>query len=818
MGRTTIDFGIDLGTTNSEIACMDKGELVVVKNMVTSNEVTPSVVRVDARGSVVIGQNAYNELEYDPENTVSEFKRWMGNPSHDGFIFLKSQKRMTASALSAEVLKALKASASSRFGGEEVESAVITVPAMFLIPACEDTKAAAKLAGINNCPLLQEPVAAAIAYGHRADNLTGNLLVFDLGGGTFDTTLLTARDGRLVVIGHDGDDKLGGKDYDWALVDVIVRQLTKEYGNRGFSRNGLARRTMAKLKYLAEDAKKSLSLLDEVAVEVKRLDGKFEDIDTVIQLSKKDLETASEHLTSRCMSVCRRLLKEARLTRDDLAAVLVVGGQTKTPYIRELVTAEFGKADFRLDPMTVVASGAAMFASTQRIPTSGNRQLSRGETELKVAYSPVSTDLDADIGIAVTPTVIGMTIAVIRSDGGWSTGAIPLPMSGKVFTTVVLRAKRANGFEIHLRDASGTQLRTNDCTFAITHGLAIAQATTSKSFIVALENNEAHVIIPKNSPLPAKGVQKFVTAHEVRAGDSKSILKIYVLEGDDPRCDRNYEIGVMELRGDELRRSLPAGEAVEVTYRLDESKTLSAEAVFPSLREARQMVYRPERPALLSEEIDFELCKEKERLAKVESAAPEKVGSQINRQIELVEREKEAASDDPDSRQKAAQQLIELKQALDALERSSEWELLVADLEEYRCSTEQVIQANGTPEQHSELPLVIKAADAALAERNSSDLRRAVERLKSLYWEVSFAQNDFWKIQFAQLLEGSEFIDPLKAELLKEEGLRALKRDDVSSLRTIVWDLYRLLPSWQDGKLDMRFGDAGLKRARGQRS
>src|SRR5208283_605527 len=105
MGRTTIDFGIDLGTTNSEIACMDKGELIVVKNLVTSNEVTPSAVKVDAKGAISVGQSAYNELELDPDNVIGEFKRWMGNPEHDGFTFTKSRKRMTAAELSAEVLK-----------------------------------------------------------------------------------------------------------------------------------------------------------------------------------------------------------------------------------------------------------------------------------------------------------------------------------------------------------------------------------------------------------------------------------------------------------------------------------------------------------------------------------------------------------------------------------------------------------------------------------------------------------------------------------------------------------------------------------------
>ena len=641
---------------------------------------------------------------------------------------------------------------------------------MFLIPACEDTKAAAKLAGLGNCPLLQEPVAAAMAYGYRADSLAGNLLVFDLGGGTFDTTVLAARDSRLLVVGHDGDDKLGGKDYDWALVDLVIQRLGEEYGDLGLSRDGSMRRPMAKLKYIAEDAKKSLSLLKEVNVEVKRLEGELDEIDTVVQISRQDFQRATEHLTQRCINICRRQLKQVHLSSDDLAAVLVVGGQSQTPYIREMVAAELGKADFHLDPLTVVASGAALFAATQRVPTNTRKQPTRSGVEVKLAYSPVSTELDADLGIAIDPVIPGATVTIIRSDGGWSSGAIPLPANGKVFCTVVLRAKRANSFDIQLRDATAAQIQVPDGSFTIIQGITAAPATTSRAFRVALVENESHILIEKGKPLPAKGFQRLLTAHEVTAGDRNSILNIYVLEGDDPQADRNIGIGKIVLRGDEIRRSLPAGEVVEITYRLDESKTLSAEAVFPSLGEVKPMERYIERPALSAEEIDLELRKEKERLAEVERAAPERVGSHIGRQIVLIEREKRAASDDPDARQKAAQQLIELKQTIDVLKRSSEWELLVADLEEYRESTNRAVQANGNADQKREFPQVLKAADEAAAEHNLPQLRQAVERLRSMYWEIAFSQDDFWKAQFAQLWEETEFVDPLKGERLKEEG------------------------------------------------
>jgi molecular chaperone DnaK len=817
MGRTTIDFGIDLGTSNSEIACMDQGELTLVKNMVTSSEVTPSVVKIDSRGTVVVGQNAYNELEYDPDNVASEFKRWMGNPSNDGFVFRKSQRRMTAAQLSAEVLKALTASASSRFGGEQVRAAVITVPAMFLIPACEDTKAAARLAGIEACPLLQEPVAAAIAYGYKAEDLRGNLLVFDLGGGTFDTTLIAARDGRLVVMGHDGDDKLGGKDYDWALVDLIVTQLRSEYDDLRLSRDGSCRRAMAKLKYLAEDAKKSLSVLDQVAIEVKRLEDGFERIDSVVQITKQDLEKATAHLTQRCLDVCHRLLQEAKLSRHDLQTVLIVGGQTKMPYVREAIVAEFGRADSRLDPMTVVASGAALFAATQRMPSLTAKPASSGAVEIKLAYQPAATDLDADVGISIQPSPANATIMVVRSDGGWSSGAIPVPVTGKVFTTVILRPKKSNSFEVQLRDASGALIRADGGAFSITHGLAVAQSTTSRAFGVALENNETCIIIPKGSPLPAKGTQKFQSAREVTAGDSASALRIYVLEGEDKRADRNYRIGLIELRGDELRRALPAGEAVELTYRLDESKNLSVEAVFPALREAKQMIYRPERPALTSEDADVELRKEKERLKEIQLAVPDKVRPEFETAFAQIQRQKEAAAEDPDARQKAAQQLIELKQLVDALARSSEWELMLLELK--RCHNGlRLIQERGTPEAKTEYENALKAGDQAVQEHNATRLGEALARLRGIYWGVASSQDDYWVYEFKNMSAEGGFVDPLKAERLKEEGMRAINRKDIAALRTIVWELYHLLPLWHQGKLDMRFADAGRKRTRGQSS
>ncbi|MGB8538680.1 MAG: Hsp70 family protein [Acidobacteriaceae bacterium] len=812
MGRKTIDFGIDLGTTNSVIACLDRGELVIVRNQVTNSEVTPSAVKMDARGSVTVGQNAYNELEFDPDNAVGEFKRWMGNPQVDGFTFKKAGKRLTAAELSAEVLKNLKGSAATRFAGEHLDAAVITVPANFLIPACEDTTAAAKLAGIDLCPFIQEPVAAAMAYGYQAESLSGNLLVVDLGGGTFDTSLLSACEGKFVVLGHDGDAKLGGKDFDWALVEVIVRRIRQEYGDIPLCRsNDAAKRAMATLKFRAEEAKKMLSALQKVSIEISRLGPPFAEIDTVVELTRADLERATEHLTSRCMSISTRLLEQCGVSSDGLASVLVVGGQTQTPYFRETILARFGKAECKLDPLTVVATGAALYASTQRVPSRLTKAAAHpgSKISLKIAYRAVSSDAEAEIGLAISPALSGTIVTVFRADGGWNSGAIPIPTSGNLFTTVVLRPRLVNSFEVHLEDPRGSRIIADDSSFSITQGL-IADMTTSKTLAVALANNVAEVLLRKGSPLPAKGCHRYTTAHDVIAGDPRSVLRTYFLEGDYTRSDRNIAIGSIELHGSDLRRTLGAGAEVEIRYQLDQSKNLSAEAFFPGVNETCVMVRMRSLPELLTAEIELELIKEKDRLADIERAAAESVDPTIGQEILLIEREKRAAAEDPDAQQKAPLQLLELKAAIDEMERLYEWDLLSTELNDFRDPARKLSQASGSEDQAREVEESIRSAEGALSRRDLAVMRTAMEELKNGYWTIECARDEFWKERLAWLKKQTNFVDSLEAERLKEAGADAVVRNDIELLQTIVRNLYALSPLRQQGKLDERFKRAGL--------
>ncbi|HYH86326.1 MAG TPA: Hsp70 family protein, partial [Pyrinomonadaceae bacterium] len=212
-----INFGIDLGTTNSCIAQADGAEVRVIQNNDQMN-VTPSVVRVLRSGSLMVGRRAYNAVAEDPDNVEQEAKRLMGQRYEK--TFPASGRVMTPEEISAEVLKSLLADARRRTG-EDVRAACVTVPAAFTALQCEATARAAQLAGLEEYPLLQEPIAAAIAYGARAGVRDQRWLVFDLGGGTLDVAVVSTRDGRLNVLEHRGDNHLGGKDIDRAVVQNI---------------------------------------------------------------------------------------------------------------------------------------------------------------------------------------------------------------------------------------------------------------------------------------------------------------------------------------------------------------------------------------------------------------------------------------------------------------------------------------------------------------------------------------------------------------------------------------------------------------------
>jgi len=368
--------GIDLGTTNSVIAVMEAGEPVVIPNA-EGGRTTPSVVAFTKSGERLVGQLARRQAAVNPENTVYSIKRFMGRsfdevererkmvpyrtlPGKDGRVEVDIQsKRYTPEEISAMILQKLRTDAEA-YLGEKVSDAVITVPAYFNDSQRQATKNAGQIAGLNVIRIINEPTAAALAYG--LDKKTNEkILVFDLGGGTYDVSVLEVGEGVFEVKATNGDTHLGGDDYDRRLVDFIADQFKKE---QGIDLRG-DRQALQRLTEAAEKAKIELSSRVETEINLPFITAdQTGPKHLVMSITRAKFEQLTADLTEKCVQPFQNALKDAGLQPGDLDEVILVGGATRMPAIQELVKKlTNGKEPHKgVNPDEVVAVGAAIQA------------------------------------------------------------------------------------------------------------------------------------------------------------------------------------------------------------------------------------------------------------------------------------------------------------------------------------------------------------------------------------------------------------------------------------------------------------------------
>ncbi|HEX8336592.1 MAG TPA: Hsp70 family protein, partial [Pyrinomonadaceae bacterium] len=470
-----IDFGIDLGTTNSCIARAHEGEVTVIQNNDQMN-VTPSVVRVLKSGSLLVGRRAAGALAEDPDNVALEVKRLMGQRYAKSFP--ASGRVMSPEEISAEVLKSLLTDARRRTN-EEARAACVTVPAAFTALQCEATARAARLAGLEEYPLLQEPIAAAVAYGAAPGVRDQRWLVFDLGGGTLDVAVVSTRDGRLNVLEHRGDNHLGGKDIDRALVEnVLVPFLAGQFAlPRADAEPAELARLLRKLTLLAEYAKVELTTADETVVSLLDLgeDREGRLIEAEMPLTRARLESETEPLLTRCLRLADEALAGARVKGLDLDRVLLVGGPTQMPRVREALAAHLGApVDSTLDPMTVVARGAAVYASTverSAPPSVGVRAEAKGAgLSVRLAYDPLTAEPRSRVAgkLSGKGSDSALEVKVDAEGGFWTSGWLPA-RDGFFETALVLQEGRLNRFALSVRDAKGRAREVSPGEFQIRH-------------------------------------------------------------------------------------------------------------------------------------------------------------------------------------------------------------------------------------------------------------------------------------------------------------------------------------------------------------
>ena len=345
-------IGIDLGTTNSCVAVMEGGEPKVIVNA-DGGRTTPSVVAFKD-GEILVGEIAKRQALTNP-HTVSSIKRLMGSTEK----IEANNKKYTPQEISAMILQNLKATAEA-YLGTKVTDAVITVPAYFNDSQRQATKDAGRIAGLNVLRIINEPTAAALAYGIDKIDKEMTVLVYDLGGGTFDVSILNLADGTFEVVSTAGNNRLGGDDFDHVVMDYMVEEFRRENGV-DLSKDKMA---MQRLKDAAEKAKKELSGVLKTDINLPFISvGPAGPLHLTMSLTRAKFEELTAHLVEKTLEPLRRALSDAKMTARDIDQVLLVGGSIRIPAVQEAVKRELGKEPNKgINPDEVVAMGAAIQA------------------------------------------------------------------------------------------------------------------------------------------------------------------------------------------------------------------------------------------------------------------------------------------------------------------------------------------------------------------------------------------------------------------------------------------------------------------------
>ena len=367
-------LGIDLGTTNSAMAVLEGGSPTIIVNA-EGDRTTPSVVGFRADGDRVVGKAAKNQAVTNPKNTVFSIKRFMGRKYSECTSEIKTVpyevkegqggravvdiegKDYTAEQVSAMVLAKMKVDA-EKYLGETVTDAVITVPAYFNDAQRQATKDAGKIAGLNVKRIVNEPTAAALAYGLDKQGTDQRILVFDLGGGTFDVSILDLADGVFEVLSTSGDNHLGGDDWDQRVIDWMADKFQQENGV-DLRQDPMA---LQRLKEAAENAKKELSAAQQTTINLPFITmNQSGPLHLNYTLTRAEFEKITRDLLERCKQPVTNALRDAKLKLSDLTEVILVGGSTRMPAVQELVKTMTGKQpNMSVNPDEVVADGAAV--------------------------------------------------------------------------------------------------------------------------------------------------------------------------------------------------------------------------------------------------------------------------------------------------------------------------------------------------------------------------------------------------------------------------------------------------------------------------
>ena len=821
MARVKIDYGIDLGTTNSSICRMEKGEPVVIKTD-TLKDTLPSCVSINKKGSIKVGDGAYNTMKSDKRratkswkaessNTYIEFKRTMGTDAK--YACSNIGREYSSEELSSEVLKTLK----SFVTDELFRSVVITVPAKFTVNQTKATIEAAKMAGFDHCELLQEPIAASFAYGLSSEQKNGIWMVFDFGGGTFDAALLKVEDGIMQVFDTAGDNYLGGKDLDAAIVEnIIIPYLKENYSIDGIladkEKNAVLRDAM---KTYAEDVKNQLSFKDseDILSNLGDLgeDEDGEEIELDLTVTQQQVFDAMRPIFQKAVDVCKELMKRNNLKGSDLNKLILVGGPTHSPLIRQMLREQItANVDTSIDPMTAVATGAALYASTID-GTTPPPPPETDEIRLDIGYEAMSVEQTEWVSVKLDKTCSGAScpnkvlVEFVRGDNAWSSGKTEIDEMGNVIEANLVEGK-PNAFNVVCYNEKGDQLPCFPSEITIIQGAKPSSAPLPYNIGIAIwdDHKEKAVFkaatgLEKNKPMPAVGVVNGQsTSKQLRPGMVADVLTVPIYQcEDDPGIGRTaalYEyVEDVVVTGEEIDSLIPENSPVDLTIKVDNSGQLTMEIYFPSV------------DFTISKSIDTD---KKQSVSEAEKLIPQMIrdaqrdikrlaGSGIN--TETLQNELSIVADENKNSQEKKAVLQHLKEVLRKIEdedAGTEWERLEQEIREEFERLEKADRELGNDKSHQLTNNLRSQTDQVIRSKNVLMGRELLDQIRTVFFQLTMIYQCMGLIRDCSNNFGRfRWKDASRAKQLVNQGMAIIGNNPtVEQLQPIAAQLVDLMP------------------------
>ena len=821
MARIKIDYGIDLGTTNSAICRMEKGEPVVIKTDVLKDTM-PSCVSFTKRKSVKAGDSAFNDMKSDKRraskvgskgasNAYVEFKRTMGTDTlyHSSFM----DRAYSSEELSAEVLKTLK----SFVTDENVSSVVITVPAKFTVGQKTATMEAAKLAGFNKCELLQEPIAAAMAYGLTSDTKDGIWLVFDFGGGTFDAALLKVEDGIMQVFDTEGDNYLGGKNLDYAIVDnIIIPYLQENYDIEETLADPDKKEVLRDaMKTFAEDAKNQLSFKDkeDIISDLGDLgeDESGEGMELDLTITQDDLYDVMRPYFQKAVDICKELISRNNLITQQISKLILVGGPTHSPLIRQMLKEQITpNVDTSIDPMTAVATGAALYASTIESEVSVE-EVEVGTIMLEVGYESTSVETTEWVSarLANDSKLSKVWVELVRSDKAWSSGKVEVDKTGNVIEAVLVESK-PNSFTVVAYDDKGNQVNCFPSEITIIQGSKVGAAPLPYNIGIATWSDSKQRAVfrmakglEKNKPVPATGViNDLKTTSQLRPGVETDVLKIPVYQVDDfsgaeGRSASLYEyVADILITGDDVETLIPADSSVDVTLKVDTSEQMTIEVHFLSTDVTVEKVLDTSKKQSIEDavkRIDKELIEAQRSINQLENAGVD-VDS-LQSALDSVKEESENSSE----KKAVLQHLKEVLRKIEDKDDETEWDRVETELREEFDRLEKAQNDLGNEKTAQIVEQLRSQTDQAIRSKDVKVGRNTLEQINSLFIHLTLLYQCMGFIEhYNRNFASVKWSDVSRARQLLNKGLETMNNNpSVDTLHPIVCAIIDLMPADQ---------------------